>query len=99
MTETEETKPTPPHGARLLEIGETIQDGDLHWNSTEKHWLAVTPPGEEKVEPGHDSRLVGVVSGEEEIDFLWWTVEKDNVMAGGSGFTSLAAWGRSNWPL
>jgi hypothetical protein len=52
MTETEETKPTPPHGARLLEIGETIQDGDLHWNSTEKHWLAVTPQGEEKVEPG-----------------------------------------------
>ena len=30
---------------------------------------------------------------------VWWTVEKDNVMAGGSGFTSLAAWGRSNWPL
>jgi len=52
MTETEETKPTPPHGARLLEIGETIRDGDLHWNSTEKHWLAVTPQGEEKVEPG-----------------------------------------------
>jgi V8-like Glu-specific endopeptidase len=48
---------------------------------------------------GNDPRLVGVVSGEEEIDFLWWTIEKDNVMAGGSGFTSLAAWGRSNWPL
>jgi hypothetical protein len=43
--------------------------------------------------------MFGVVSGEEEIDFLWWTVEKDNVMAGGGGFTSLAAWGRSNWPL
>jgi V8-like Glu-specific endopeptidase len=48
---------------------------------------------------GNDPRLVGVVSGEEEIDFLWWTIEKDNVIAGGSGFTSLAAWGRSNWPL
>jgi len=48
---------------------------------------------------GNDPRLVGVVSGEEEIDFLWWTIEKDNVMAGGSGFTSLAAWGRSNWSL
>jgi V8-like Glu-specific endopeptidase len=46
-----------------------------------------------------DPRLVGVVSGQEEIDFLWWTIEKDNVMAGGSGFTGLAAWGRSNWPL
>jgi hypothetical protein len=40
-----------------------------------------------------------VVAGEEEIDFLWWTIEMDNVIAGGSGFTSLAAWGRSNWPL
>jgi hypothetical protein len=37
--------------------------------------------------------------GEEQIDFLWWTIEKDNVMAGGSGFTSLAAWRRSNRPL
>ncbi len=47
---------------------------------------------------GNDPRLVGVVSGEEEVDFLWWTIEKDNVMAGGSGFTSLVSWGRSNWP-
>jgi hypothetical protein len=31
--------------------------------------------------------------------YLWWTIEKDNVIAGGSGFTTLAAWGRSNWPL
>jgi len=46
-----------------------------------------------------DPRLVGVVAGEEEIDFLWWTIEKDNVMASGSGFTGLAAWGRSHWPL
>jgi V8-like Glu-specific endopeptidase len=48
---------------------------------------------------GGDPRLVGVVSGEEETDFLWWTLSKENIMAGGSGFTSLAAWGRSNWPL
>lgn len=47
---------------------------------------------------GNDPRLVGVVSGEEEIDFLWWTIEKDNVMAAGSGFTGLVSWGRSNWP-
>jgi V8-like Glu-specific endopeptidase len=47
---------------------------------------------------GGDPRIVGVVSGEEEIDFLWWTIEKDNVIAGGSGYTSLVAWGRSNWP-
>jgi V8-like Glu-specific endopeptidase len=47
---------------------------------------------------GGDPRIVGVVSGEEEIDFLWWTIEKDNVMAGGSGYTSIVAWGRSNWP-
>jgi hypothetical protein len=30
----------------------SIQDGDLHWNPTAKHWVAVTPQGEEKVEPG-----------------------------------------------
>jgi hypothetical protein len=52
MTEAGETKPTPPNGVRLLKVGETIQDGDLHWNSTERRWLAVTPQGEEKVEPG-----------------------------------------------
>lgn len=52
MSEATETKPKLPDGARLLEAGETIQDGDLHWNSTVKHWVAVTPQGEEKVEAG-----------------------------------------------
>ncbi|SRR5713101_1129400 len=47
---------------------------------------------------GNDPRLVGVVSGEEEYTFLWWTFDQDNIMAGGSGFTSLVAWGRTNWP-
>ena len=51
MSATGETKPTPPDDARLLEIGEIIQDGDLHWNLTVKHWVAVTPQGEERVEP------------------------------------------------
>jgi V8-like Glu-specific endopeptidase len=48
---------------------------------------------------GNDPRIVGVVSGEEEYSFLGLTFDQDNVMAGGSGFTSLAAWGRTNWPL
>jgi V8-like Glu-specific endopeptidase len=47
---------------------------------------------------GNDPRIVGVVSGEEEMTFLWWTWDKDNIMASGSGFTSLCAWGRTNWP-
>jgi V8-like Glu-specific endopeptidase len=47
---------------------------------------------------GGDPRIVGVVSGEEEMSFLWWTWDQDNIMAAGSGFTSLCAWGRSNWP-
>jgi len=34
-----------------LEVGEIINDGDLHWNPTVKHWVAVTQ-GEEKVEIG-----------------------------------------------
>lgn len=44
-----ETKPKLPVNARLLEVGEIINDGDLHWNATVKHWVAVTPQGEERV--------------------------------------------------
>lgn len=47
---------------------------------------------------GTDPRIIGVVSGEEEIDLLITTVDKDNIIAGGSGFTSLIGWGRTNWP-
>jgi hypothetical protein len=52
MNQTGEAKPKVPEGARLLAVGEIIQDGDLHWNPTVKHWVAVTPQGEEKVESG-----------------------------------------------
>ena len=52
MSTADETKPTPPDNARLLEVGEIIEDGDLHWNATVKHWVAVTPQGEERVEAG-----------------------------------------------
>jgi hypothetical protein len=51
MTQVDEAKPKPPGGARMLEVGEVIQDGDLHWQPALKHWVAVTPQGEEKVEP------------------------------------------------
>jgi len=50
MSEAIETKPKLPPDARLLQVGEIINDGDLHWNATVKHWVAVTPQGEEKVE-------------------------------------------------
>lgn len=52
-----------------------------------------------------DPRLIGVVSGEEEDwdpgfwPWQWADVERGNVIAGGSGFTNLMAWGRTNWPL
>ncbi|MCU0304136.1 MAG: serine protease [Thermoanaerobaculales bacterium] len=52
-----------------------------------------------------DPRLIGVVSGEEEDwspgfwPWEWADTERGNVIAGGSGFTNLMAWGRSNWPL
>lgn len=52
-----------------------------------------------------DPRLVGVVSGQETEwspgfwPWEWGDTERVNVVAGGSGFTSLMAWGRSNWPL
>ena len=50
MNQTVETKPTPPDDVQMLEVGEIIQDGDLHWNPTLKHWVAVTPQGEERVQ-------------------------------------------------
>lgn len=52
-----------------------------------------------------DPRLIGVVSGQEEDwspgfwPWEWGDTERGNVIAGGSGFTNLMAWGRSNWPL
>ncbi len=52
MSETAETKPTPPDDSRPLEVYEIIQDGDLHWNARIKHWMAVTPQGVERVKPG-----------------------------------------------
>ena len=54
MSTTDEIKPTPPDDARPLEVGAIIEDGDLHWNATVKHWVAVTPQGEERVEPGQE---------------------------------------------
>jgi hypothetical protein len=52
MSTADEKRPNPPDKARLLEVGEIINDGDLHWNTTVKHWVSVSPQGEEKVEPG-----------------------------------------------
>jgi hypothetical protein len=46
---------------------------------------------------GDDPRIVGVVSGEDEDYVFPWYLEKGNVMAGGSGFTNLISWGRTNW--
>ncbi|MGH7499478.1 MAG: trypsin-like serine peptidase [Gemmatimonadales bacterium] len=52
-----------------------------------------------------DPRLIGVVSGEEEEwspgfwPWEWADTERGNVVAGGSGFTNMMAWGRTNWPV
>ncbi|MCX6232958.1 MAG: trypsin-like serine protease [Bacteroidetes bacterium] len=52
-----------------------------------------------------DPRLIGVVSGQEEEwspgfwPWEWADTELTNVIAGGSGFTNMMAWGRTNWPL
>jgi len=46
---------------------------------------------------GRDPRVIGVVSGEE-YDWELFGGEWGNVVAGGSGFTNLIAWGRTNWP-
>jgi V8-like Glu-specific endopeptidase len=46
---------------------------------------------------GGDPRIIGVVSGQEEDWIFPFGFEKGNVMASGSGFTNLIAWGRTNW--
>jgi hypothetical protein len=46
---------------------------------------------------GGDPRVLGVVSGEE-YDWAVGGGEWGNVVAGGSGFTNLISWGRTNWP-
>jgi len=53
MNQVDEMKPAAPDGARLLGVGEVIRDGDLHWQPAPKHWVAVSPQGEEKVEAAH----------------------------------------------
>jgi len=46
---------------------------------------------------GRDPRVIGVVSGEE-YDWAVGGGDWGNVVAGGSGFTNLISWGRTNWP-
>jgi V8-like Glu-specific endopeptidase len=41
---------------------------------------------------------VGTASGGEKSTFLWWTIEDDNVAAGGAALVDLVGWARSNWP-
>ena len=45
-----------------------------------------------------DPRVVGVVSGAETDYIFPFSSERANVMASGSGFSNLIAWGRTNWP-
>lgn len=44
-----------------------------------------------------DPRIIGVVSGQEEDWVFPWSFERGNVVAGGSGFTNLVKWARTNW--
>lgn len=45
-----------------------------------------------------DPRIVGVVSGEEQEYWFPFSIKWVNVFAGGSGFSNLLSWGRTNWP-
>ncbi len=54
MSAAKEGPRAPPDNAKRLAVGKTIEIGDLHWNATVKHWVTVTPQGEERVEPGQD---------------------------------------------
>ena len=48
---------------------------------------------------GGNPRVIGVVSGEEHEYRFPTGYEDNNIFASGSGFTSLIAWGLSNWPV
>jgi hypothetical protein len=52
MSEAIETKPRMPDNARLLEVGEIINDGDLHWNATVKHWVRSRRKANKELRPG-----------------------------------------------
>ncbi|MBA2435533.1 MAG: hypothetical protein H0V54_10735 [Chthoniobacterales bacterium] len=52
MSATDDGPTAPPDNAKRLAVGDTIEDGNLHGNATVKRWVAVTPQGEERVEPG-----------------------------------------------
>jgi hypothetical protein len=54
MSEVIKTKPSLPDDARLLDVGEKVNDGDLRWNATVKHCVAVTPQDEERIAPGQN---------------------------------------------
>jgi len=41
---------------------------------------------------------VGTVSGGSKTTFLWWTLEDNNVNAGGRAMVDLIRWGLANWP-
>ena len=45
-----------------------------------------------------DPRIVGVVSGAEQEYWFPFSIKWVNVFAGGSGFSNLLSWGRTNWP-
>jgi hypothetical protein len=45
-----------------------------------------------------DPRVVGVMSGYERETFLWWTLEQDDVSAGGSPMVGLVIYSEVNWP-
>jgi V8-like Glu-specific endopeptidase len=46
---------------------------------------------------GSDPRVVGVMSGWEKETFLWWTIEEDDVSAGGNHMVNIVIWAQQNY--
>jgi hypothetical protein len=45
-----------------------------------------------------DPYAIGTASGGEKSWFLWWTLEDNNVAAGGAAVVDLVRWARTTWP-
>ena len=77
-------------------------DDDTDGSATEVEYLADSSGGNSGGPVfgfwNGDPYAIGTHSGGQKSTFLWWTLEDNNVAAGGAAMVDLVRWARSNWP-
>jgi hypothetical protein len=77
-------------------------DDDTDGSATEVEYLADSSDGNSGGPVfgfwSGDPYAIGAHSGGQKSTFLWWTLEDNNVAAGGAAMVNLVKWARSNWP-